>query len=71
MLLGTLSGKTEHEMAQTIMERFAVGSIKARRLIRTESSYVFNEMNARADQEAGFDRYRYLVTLDLRTSEIC
>lgn len=71
MLPGTLSGKTEHEMAQTIMERFAVGSTKARRLIRTESFYVFNEMNARADQEAGFDRYRYLATLDLRTSEIC
>ena len=51
MLLGALSGKTEHEMAQTIMERFAVGSTKARRLIRTESSYVFNEMNARADRK--------------------
>ncbi|WP_314056861.1 hypothetical protein [Shuttleworthella satelles] len=38
-------------MAQTIMERFAVGSTKARRLIRTESSYVFNEMNARADRK--------------------
>ena len=71
MLLGTLSGKTEWEMSQTIMERFSVGSIKARRLVRTESAYVFNEMNARADQEAGFDRYRYLATLDLRTSEIC
>ena len=71
ILLGTLSGKTEWEMSQTIMERFSVGSIKARRLVRTESAYVFNEMNARADQEAGFDRYRYLATLDLRTSEIC
>lgn len=71
MLLGTLAGKTEKEMADTISERFSVGSMKARRIVRTESAYVFNEMNARADMAAGFDRYRYVATLDLKTSEIC
>lgn len=43
----------------------------ASRLIRTEVNYFANQGILMGYQEAGITRYRFLATLDLRTSEIC
>lgn len=43
----------------------------ASRLIRTEVNYFANQGIIMGYTEAGITRYRFLATLDLRTSEIC
>lgn len=71
LLINLLTGRTNRETAQLINYRFAVGASNARRLIRTESNFVSGELNFRAYKEADIEEYRFLATLDLRTSEIC
>lgn len=71
IMLHFIIGKTNQEIAKVIQEKFAVGANVARRLIWTETSYIANEMNAKAYKEAGIERYRFCAVLDLRTSEVC
>lgn len=71
LTLGLLTGKTEREMAKDISERYAVGSFQSRRLVRTESCYLSNEIQFNAYEECGADRYQYVATLDSRTDEEC
>ena len=71
MLLGVMTGKSQSQMAELITERFSVGASNARRLVRTESAFVANEMQAQAYEECGADEYEYVATLDMRTSEVC
>lgn len=71
MLVSLLTGRTDRETAQIIENKFRAGTIQARRLIRTESCFVAGELTARGYEECGVEKYRYLATLDLRTSEIC
>lgn len=71
LLLGMMTGKTEKEMSQTLMKKYSVGAFEARRLIRTESCYIANEMEAQSFEECGADKYIFCATLDLRTSEKC
>ena len=71
MLLGLLTGKTEREMSLAISEKYAQGAFRSRRLVRTESSYLTNQMEMQSYQECGLDRYIYLATLDLRTCNEC
>ena len=71
MLVSLLTGRTDRETTQIIENKFGTGAIQARRLVRTESCFVAGELTARAYEECGVEKYRYLATLDLRTSEIC
>ena len=71
MLVSLLTGRTDRETAQIIENKFGTGAIQARRLVRTESCFVAGELTATAYEECGIKKYRYLATLDLRTSEIC
>ncbi len=71
MLLGLLTGKTEREMSLEISKRYAQGAFRSRRLVRTESSYLTNQMEMQSYQECGVDKYIYLATLDLRTCDNC
>jgi SPP1 gp7 family putative phage head morphogenesis protein len=43
----------------------------AERLLRTETNHVHNEITAEAHQEMGVKKYRFLATLDSRTSLTC
>lgn len=70
-MIGALTGKTEKEMTDSINEQFLSGRNKARRLVRTESSYIHNEAHFQAYQDYGIEEYRFVATLDLRTSQIC
>ena len=71
LLVSLLTGRTERETAAIITEKFGGGAIKARRLIRTESCFLSGELTAQAYEECGIKKYRYVATLDLRTSKIC
>ena len=71
LMLNFLTGRTEDEASKAIMERYQVGYNQARRLVRTESAYVANQMDADAYEEAGIMHYMIVATLDLKTSDIC
>ena len=71
LVLNFLTGRTEDEASKAIMERYNVGFNQARRLVRTESAYVANQMDADAYEEAGIMHYMIVATLDLKTFDIC
>ena len=71
LLVSLLTGRTDRETAAVITEKFGGGAIKARRLIRTESCFLSGELTAQAYEGCGIKKYRYVATLDLRTSKIC
>jgi SPP1 gp7 family putative phage head morphogenesis protein len=71
LIEGELKGSGVNDMAAEIMRRFSVGAYQARRLIRTEASYVTNQANLEAYRENGDERYEYMAIIDDKTSEIC
>lgn len=71
LMIGALTGKTQKEMTDSINEQFLSGRNNARRLVRTESSYIHNEAHFQAYKDYGIEEYRFVATLDLRTSQIC
>lgn len=71
LLHNLVTGRTEREASLEIAKKFAQGASAARRLVRTESSYLTNQMEMQSYQECGVDRYIYLATLDLRTCDKC
>lgn len=71
LMVNLITGRTEREAAEQIALRFGQGSGQARRLVRTESSFVSGQLNLKAYEEAGIEWYRFLATLDLKTSKIC
>lgn len=71
LIIGLMTGKTNREMAKKIENEFAVAAYKARRIIRTESSYIANETEMMGYKECGIEKYKYIATLDMRTTEKC
>lgn len=71
LLVNMVTGRTDRETAEIIADRFAVGASQARRLVRTESCNMANQMDMAGYEECGIEKYRYVATLDLRTSSIC
>jgi len=66
-----LTGRPTEEAAKAINEQFGKGLYNARRLIRTESAYITNQMTLEGYKSQGVEKYIYVAILDLRTSEIC
>lgn len=71
LMVSLLTGRTERETAELISNKFASGAMQARRLVRTESCFVSGELTAKSYEECWIEKYRFLATLDLRTSEKC
>lgn len=71
LLTNFITGRTNREAAEAIAIQTGRGIKNARRLVRTESNYLTNQMEMRSYEECGIERYRFLATLDLRTSEAC
>ena len=71
LLLNLMTGRSNEEAARAIQGRFNTGMMEARRLIRTESCYIVNEMEAQSFEECGIDKYMYVATLDKKTSKEC
>lgn len=71
MLMGVLTNKTEKEMADTIMNKFAVGAYQARRLIQTESAAMTAFADQQAFKDAGIEKEMFITVHDSRTSQIC
>lgn len=58
-------------MAKMVDERMHAGRSNAVRLVRTEMNYVQNQAALDAIQDAGLGYYRFIATLDRRTSAVC
>lgn len=71
LLVGLMTGRSDREVCEIIRQRFASGAMEARRLVRTESCFIANEMEGQAYEESGIDRYMYVATLDKKTSKMC
>ena len=71
LVVGLLTGKSTFKMSKDIERKFHSGASATRRLLRTESNYVANQMAAEAYKDAGIDKYIYVAILDMRTSLIC
>lgn len=72
MFNGMLQGESIDTMARQLKTYTYDNSMyKATRLIRTEVNYYSNQGTAKAYEEADIEKYKYLATLDMRTSAIC
>lgn len=70
-LVNWMTGRSNRDVIDSISERFDVGRNNARRLVRTESAFFHNEMEALSYKDADIEQYRFVAVLDKRTSSIC
>ncbi|MBU5677900.1 minor capsid protein [Alkaliphilus sp. MSJ-5] len=68
---GFMSGKSIDRMVKEIEELTDYGKFAATRLVRTETTFMANAAEMESYKEAGIDKYIYVATLDMRTSDIC
>ena len=61
LLVNLVTGRTDREAAEIIANKYAQGASNARRLVRTESCNLANQI----------EKYRFVATLDLETSKVC
>lgn len=71
LLVNLITGRTDREAAEIIANKYAQGASNARRLVRTESCNLANQMEMLSYKECGIETYIYVATLDLKTSDIC
>ena len=71
LMVSFLTGRPQLEAWRAIDTEFDKGQHAARRLIRTESNYLANQAQEAAYKDSGIEKYIYVATLDLRTSEMC
>lgn len=71
ILVNLLTGRPLVKAQQAIQEEFQSGSNAARRLVRTESAYVCNQLQIEGYKACGIEKYIFVAILDLKTSVIC
>lgn len=71
LLVSFMSGSGVTEAAAAIREEFQSSAYAARRLVRTETNFIANQSELDAYKRLGIEEYRYIATLDTRTSDIC
>ena len=68
---GIATGASIEKMSNDIAELSLQGKMMATRLIRTETTFYMGQGELKAYAEFGIDKYKYLATLDSRTSPMC
>ena len=71
IMVNLLTGRPLIKASQAINDEFGKGYNNARRLIRTESAYITNQMTLEGYKDLDADKYIYVAVLDLKTSEVC
>lgn len=66
-----MNGESIGKTSRKVAESFNTASYNAERLIRTETTYACNQAELASYEELDIDRYKYVATLDTRTSPIC
>lgn len=68
---GMIKGESIDKLTKRIVKRMDVSKSNAKRLVRTETAYVFEQAAKDAYEQCGIEEYEFLATLDLKTSKIC
>lgn len=68
---GLITGASNQKIARELRDKTGASYSRAERLVRTETNYAHNQAAAALYEDVGIERYRYLATLDLRTSPMC
>ena len=68
---GLHRGLSVPQMAKMVEDKMHAGLSNARRLVRTEMNYVQNHAAADSIKESGMKYYRFIATMDRRTSSMC
>jgi len=71
LVVGLIKGENIDRMTERISRRLDVASSSARRLVRTETAYIYERATIESYQECGIKQYEYMATLDYRTSPVC
>lgn len=68
---GVHRGLSVPKMSKMIQQRMNVGKNEATRLVRTELNYIHNQANLASIEDSGLEFYKFVATLDSRTSQKC
>ncbi|MBO6203344.1 MAG: minor capsid protein [Selenomonas sp.] len=68
---GIHRGVSVPKLSRLVKERMDVGRYEATRLVRTELNYVHNQANLESIKDSGMMFYKFVATLDSRTSQKC
>lgn len=71
LTVGIVQGKSNQDMAAELTKATGTAYKNAIRLVRTETNFIAGEATHMAYEQYGVEKYQFLATLDLRTSEIC
>ncbi|WAW15281.1 minor capsid protein [Peptostreptococcus equinus] len=71
IIQGAIRGVNPQQTTKRIVEKFDVSKKTASRLVHTEQQYFATLGQKKAYNELNLDRYIYIATLDIKTSEIC
>ena len=71
LAVGLIRGESVDKMVRRISGRLEVSRSAARRLVRTETAYVYEQAAKDAYAACDIEYYEYLAALDNRTSEMC
>ena len=66
-----MSGESIGKTSRKVAESFNTASYNAERLIRTETTYACNQAELASYEELDIAKYKFVATLDTRTSSIC
>lgn len=64
-------GLSSNQLGDMIAKEMDASRNRGRTLARTETTYICNQADLDAYKVVGIEKYDYLATLDMRTSEIC
>ncbi len=68
---GVIRGDAPDKMIKSLAQRMDVSRSAAARIIQTESAYFAGQSRMDSYKELGVNQYKFLATLDKRTSKIC
>lgn len=68
---GLQTGRTVPQMSKDLDVLKYKGEHSATRLVRTETNYFLNQGTLKGYEDIGFTKYKFIATLDYRTSEVC
>ena len=71
LVVGFVKGESIETMSARISRRLNVSEANARRLVRTETAYVYEQASLQAYRECGIEMYEFMATLDHKTSKPC
>lgn len=71
MMTAIHRGESIEKISARIAKRMDVGISNARRLVRTELNFVNNQAAFESIEDVGMKYYRFIATLDRRTSDKC